>query len=50
MLAHVKARSPLILALLALGCRDDGVVIHAEPPLVNIFEPSDGSSIYEDEE
>ncbi len=50
MLAHVKARSPLILALLALGCRDDGVVIHAEPPLVNIFEPSDGSSFYEDEE
>lgn len=38
------------MLLLASACRDDGVVVHAEPPLINIFEPSDGSEFYEDQQ
>ena len=40
----------VLLSLLAVACRDDGVVVHAEPPLVSIFEPSDGSVFYEDQQ
>ena len=45
----MKLRRLLVLSLFAVACRDDGVVVHSEPPLVSIFEPSDGSVFYEEQ-